>query len=186
MNKENAIQQLLQAAKYFENQSEGYRSWGKVQVLQIAIRLENNDILITDKDIELHKLTVDNIAIDQQNQVFKSIFKARKKVNIILITHQEFASQIKDEIPPILDDQAQLLGVTVRVAKNENGILSALSNRFAAILPDGDSICLGNSLEDAYVAAQLLEKTAKSFVMAKHLGGAKSINKIEADRKSVV
>ena len=44
----------------------------------------------------------------------------------------------------------------------------------------GNSICLGSSIDDAYVAAQLLEKTSKAFVLAKYLGGAKSINKIEA------
>ncbi|MEZ5054700.1 MAG: hypothetical protein R2807_08095, partial [Chitinophagales bacterium] len=52
--------------------------------------------------------------------------------------------------------------------------------RYAAILPNGDSICLGIHLDDAYVAAQLLEKTSKAFVEAKYLGGAKSINRIEA------
>ncbi|MBK8351598.1 MAG: hypothetical protein IPL21_07795 [Saprospirales bacterium] len=49
---------------------------------------------------------------------FLKSFQRKKKVKVILITQQEFASQVKEEIPPILDDQ-QLLGVTVRVAKNE-------------------------------------------------------------------
>ena len=64
--------------------------------------------------------------------------------------------------------------------KNEQNIPCALKGRFAAILKDGNSICVGNNLEEAYVAAQLLEKTSKAFVEAAHLGGAKSINRIEA------
>lgn len=73
-----------------------------------------------------------------------------------------------------------MLGVSVRVMQNEKKILSALSGRYATILGSGNSLCLGNTLDDAYVAAQLLEKTAKAFVLGKALGGAKSINKIEA------
>jgi L-fuculose-phosphate aldolase len=97
-----------------------------------------------------------------------------------LKTQQQFASQVKEEIPPILDDQAQLLGVSVRIANTEQNITKALNNRFAANVIDGTSFCIGNTLEDAYVAAQLLEKTSKVFVEAKALGGAKPINKIEA------
>jgi hypothetical protein len=36
------------------------------------------------------------------------------------------------------------------------------------------------TLDDAYIAAQLLEKTSKAFIEAKYLGGAKSINRLEA------
>jgi ribulose-5-phosphate 4-epimerase/fuculose-1-phosphate aldolase len=96
------------------------------------------------------------------------------------VTQQQYAAQVKEEIPPILDDQAQLLGVTVRIAKTDADLLKALSGRYAAIGSNGISTCIGSSIEDAYVAAQLLEKTAKVFVEAKALGGAIPINRIEA------
>jgi len=92
---------------------------------------------------------------------------------------QQYASQVKEEIPAILDDQAQLLGVTVRIS-NPREIAFGLKGRFATILSDGKSVCIGSSIDDAYVAAQLLEKTSKVFLEAKYLGGAKPINKIEA------
>ena len=180
MNKQEAIQILLNAAGFFEQQSAGYKSWGKVEVLQIAMQLENDEIIYTQKNKALSLLTAEDIVVANNDSVFYKIFSKRKKVQVILITQQEFASQVKEEIPPILDDQAQLLGVTVRIAKNEDTILHALNGRYAAVLLDGKSICLGNSIDDAYVAAQLLEKTSKAFVEAKYLGGAKSINKIEA------
>ena len=180
MNKQEAIQILLNAAHYFEQQSAGYKSWGKVQVLQIAIRLDDNKILITNKNVVINALTIRDINEENGHTIFYQLFNKRKKVKVIFITKQEYASQVKEEIPPILDDQAQLLGVSIRVAKNENDITHALNGRFAAILNDGTSICLGSSLDDAYVAAQLLEKTSKAFIEAKYLGGAKSINRIEA------
>ena len=180
MNKQEAIQLLLNAADFFEQQSAAYKSWGKVDVLQIAMRLENNEILTTAKNKVLSSLIAEDIVVADYDSILSKIFSKRKKVQVILITQQEFASQVKEEIPPILDDQAQLLGVTVRVAKNDDDIIHSLSGRFASILLNGNSICLGNSIDDAYVAAQLLEKTSKAFIEAKYLGGAKSINKIEA------
>jgi hypothetical protein len=180
MNKQEAIQILLKAAGFFEQQSAGYKSWGKVEVLQIAMRLDNNEIITTPKNKALSSLTAQDIVVADTDTVFSKIFSKRKKVQVVLITQQEFASQVKEEIPPILDDQAQLLGVTVRIAKNDNDIIDSLNGRFASVLLNGNSICLGNSIDDAYVAAQLLEKTSKAFVLAKYLDGVKSINKIEA------
>ncbi len=180
MNKQTAIQTILNAGNYFEKQSAGYKSWGKVTVLQIALRTDENEILISSPSKSITSLTEKDITVLQSDSYLAELFSKKKKIQAILITKQEYASQIKEEIPPILDDQAQLLGVSVRVAKNEKKILSSLCSRYAAILPNGDSICLGIHLDDAYVAAQLLEKTSKAFVEAKYLGGAKSINRIEA------
>ncbi len=181
MNTQQAIKQIINAHHYFEQQSTGYKSWGKVEVLQIALRLDNDDILISNSSKKIHVLTESDIEINpQKNTIFRQLFSSRKNVNAILITRQEYASQVKEEIPPILDDQAQLLGVSIRIAKNENQIQKSLCGRYATILPDSTSICLGSGMEDAYVAAQLLEKTSKAFVEAAYLGGAKSINRIEA------
>ncbi|MEN9447786.1 MAG: hypothetical protein RJA25_1076 [Bacteroidota bacterium] len=180
MTKQEDIQELLNAANYFEQQSAGYKSWGKVEVLQIAVRLKSGKIFVTDKNKKLNELKNSDVYIADTKSIFHTIFSKRKDIQTILFTKQEYASQVSEEIPPILDDQAQLLGVSVKIAKNEQNIPCALKGRFAAILKDGNSICVGNNLEEAYVAAQLLEKTSKAFVEAAHLGGAKSINRIEA------
>lgn len=181
MNKEAAIQLLLNATNYFEQQSAGYKSWGKVDVLQIAIRLDNNEVIAVNYDAKLNSISEQDIIVDNnKDSLFNQLFSKRKKVNVILVTKQEYASQVKEEIPPILDDQAQLLGVSVKVAHDEHKIVSSLRGRYAVVLGCGNSICIGINLEEAYVAAQLLEKTSKVFLEAKHLGGAKSINKIEA------
>lgn len=180
MLKEEAIQVLLDAANYFEHQSAGYNSWGKVKVLQIAIRLNNNEILLTNENTPLASLTAAAVNEGKNHSLFQQIFAKRKNIQVALLTQQEYASKVKKEIPPILDDQAQLLGVSVRVAQSEKEILRALCGRYASILPDGNSICIGNNIEEAYVAAQLLEKTSKAYIEAEYLGGAKPINKIEA------
>ncbi len=181
MTVEAGTEELLNAQSYFDTQGSGYKSWGHVKVVQVALRLNENSFLLTDKNKPLQLITRQDIQLIQDSSsVFGQLFTKRKNVNAIFITQQEFASQVKEEIPAILDDQAQLLGITVRMAKTENDAPRALSGRYAAILPAGYSICVGSSIEDAYVAAQLLEKTSKVFLEAKYLGGARAINKVEA------
>ena len=101
MNKQEAIQILLNAAGFFEQQSAGYKSWGKVEVLQIAMQLENDEIIYTQKNKALSLLTAEDIVVANNDSVFYKIFSKRKKVQVILITQQEFASQVKEEIAPI-------------------------------------------------------------------------------------
>ncbi len=179
--KSDALEKLKAIIAYCQKQAQFYTSWGNVDVLQVAMKENDETCFYTKKNANLSSLNNDGIIQDKDTaSLFSQLFQSRKNINCIFITRQEYAAQIKAEIPPILDDQAQLLGVSIRVAKNEKEILHALKNRFAAILPDGNSICIGVNYEDAYVAAQLLEKTSKAFIEAQYAGGAKSINKIEA------
>lgn len=179
MDRAAAIDLLLNAADYFKTQSAGYASWGNVEVQQIAYKTADGQVLVTDAKKPLGQLSAADIQ-PNLSPVYQQLFNKRKHIGVLLLTKQQYATQVKREIPPILDDQAQLLGVSVRIAKSDKDILKALSGRFAAILEDGSSICLGSNIEEAYVAAQLLEKTSKAFIEAEVLGGAKAINRIEA------
>jgi len=181
MNKAKAIETILHLHAFLTQHQQGYNTWGKVEVVEIAIRVEEGGYVFASNKTDWQFIKAEDIVYHRnENPTFQNIFNARKKIQVVLKTQQQFASQVKEEIPPILDDQAQLLGVTVRLANAEQNITKALNNRFAANVIDGTSFCIGNTLEDAYVAAQLLEKTSKVFVEAKVLGGAKPINKIEA------
>lgn len=174
MNQSTAKELVLSSSAYFDTTSEGYKTWGKVEVLKVAIRYDECFYILQNEQGIQESLSIND------GSVYGNIFKSRSKINVILLTKQEFASKVKEVIPPILDDQAQLLGVNVKIASSESDASKALKGRFACNVANGTSVCIGNSLEDAYVAAQLLEKTSKAFVEAKFLGGAKSINIIEA------
>lgn len=181
MTKQNAVNTLLQTDAFFKKHGPGYKTWGSVKVVQAAARISEGGYALTPVNADMNDLKEEQIqicAVDKS--MFQKIFSTRKNIEVILITEQQYASQIRKEVPAILDDQAQLLGVSVRVARSDNEAPYALKSRFAAILPNQKSICIGNSLDDAFVAAQLLEKTSKVFIEAAVLGGAKPINKIEA------
>ena len=83
---------------------------------------------------------------------------------------------------------AQILGPTVRVAdyalpstkKIVKATIKALKGRNAALMANHGAIVVGGDLDEAFVAAEVLEKVSKSFIEASFLGEAKSINKFEA------
>ncbi|MGG2382903.1 hypothetical protein, partial [Salmonella enterica] len=88
---------------------EGYESWGAVSIQRIAVR-NGNEILVTQADVALSSLTdKDIIGLNDsaEDKLIGAIFAKRKKVNALIITRQEYGSAIREEIPPILDDQAQ-------------------------------------------------------------------------------
>jgi hypothetical protein len=180
--------ELISFVHNIDTVSAGYKSWGAVVVHRVAIR-EGQFLYTVPGDRALSSLTEADIASlgnSEEDKLLEAIFAKRKNINCVFITRQEYASTLKEEVPPILDDQAQLLGVSVRIADVSDGrnaiakVLKALSSRYAAVCNDGRCVCIGGTVEDAYIAAQLLEKASKTYIEARWLGGAKSINRLEA------
>lgn len=178
---------ILKAIRNFEELHTGYVTWGQVQLLCLAVRNMKGNIFITNPSKEINNILVPEdifCDINSENKYIdyaSNIFHSRKNISCILFSKHEYGSNIKKEIPPILDDQAQLLGVSIKIAKpNAKAIVAALRSRYAAITEDGLCISLGSTIEDTYVAAQLLEKTSKCYTEAQKIGGAKTINCVEA------
>lgn len=176
------------------------RTWGN-----ISIRLDEQDMIITPSGRFYEDLTpVDMVKVNyitgayestlkpsSEYQLHTEIYKTRPKVNAVIHTHQTNASVVataRREIPPILDDQVQILGPSVRCApyalsnteKITRVTVEALRDRNAALMANHGAVCVGRDIEEAFVACQVLEKTAKAFIEAEFLGGAKSISKYEA------
>jgi ribulose-5-phosphate 4-epimerase/fuculose-1-phosphate aldolase len=181
-------QELISFLHHIDSVAVGYKSWGAVTVQRVAVR-DGQHIYTIPRDSSFLSVTENDIVqpgADEEDKMIAAVFAKRKNINCVFITHQEYASTLRQEVPPILDDQCQLLGVSIRIANVSDAntatrkILSAISNRFAAVCSDGRCICIGGTVEDAYIAAQLLEKTSKAYIEARWLGGAKSINRLEA------
>jgi hypothetical protein len=181
---------IEEAKIYFSNtikllteDSSSYHSWGNVTILEGSLRLQNTILRGFFKD---GAIVFQEISLAQPKSMYAAIYRNRKKINAIFITTQTNAAQVKATIPPILDDQAQLLGPTLKflqltkINQISKQIVKGLKGRFAVLLSNEQCVCIGKNMEEAYVAAQLVEKTSKAFLEAKHLGGAKSINIIEA------
>ena len=176
------------------------RTWGN-----ISIRVNDTHMLITPSGRSYEDLTPEDIVLvnyhtskhegaikpSSEKELHCEIYRTRKKIHAVIHTHQMNASTVAAahrEVPPILDDMAQIIGPSVRVAKYAlpstkkitKKTVSALKGRNAALMANHGAVCVGRDLEEAFVVCQILEKACKAFIEAEFLGGAKSINKFEA------
>ena len=176
------------------------RTWGN-----ISIRVDEEFMLITPSGRPYEELTVEDIVLvnyftskyegnvkpSSEKELHCEIYRTRKEIHAVIHTHQMNASTVaaaRREVPPVLDDMAQIIGPTVRVApyalpstkKITKKTVKALKGRKAALMANHGAVCVGRDLEEAFVVCQVLEKACKAFIEAEFLGGAKSINKVEA------
>jgi len=176
------------------------RTWGN-----ISIRVDETYMLITPSGRTYEDLTLDDIVLvnyhtskhegtikpSSEKELHCEIYRTRKNIHAVIHTHQMNASTVAAthrEVPPILDDMAQIIGPTVRVAdyalpstkKITKKTVRALKGRNAALMANHGAVCIGRDLEEAFVVCQVLEKACKAFIEAEFLGGAKAINKFEA------
>jgi len=176
------------------------RTWGN-----ISIRVDENHMLITPSGRPYKDLGPEDIVLvnyhtsgyegsvkpSSEKELHCEIYRTRNEVQAVIHTHQMNASTVaaaRREVPPILDDMAQIIGPSVRVAgyalpstrKITRRTVRALKGRNAALMANHGAVCVGRDLEEAFVVCQVLEKACRAFIEAEFLGGAKSINKFEA------
>ncbi len=181
---------------------EGYVSgtWGN-----ISLRVDDEMMVITPSGRNYEDLTVEDIVPvnyrtlkyegtikpSSEYKLHAEIYKTRSKIHAVIHTHQMNASTVaaaRREVPPILDDMAQIIGPTVRVAeyalpntkKLVRATVKALRGRYAALMANHGAVCIGRDMNEAFVVCEVLEKACKAFIEAEFLGGAKSIGKFDA------
>lgn len=105
MNLIAAQELLLQAHQYFGKHTEGYQTWGTVAFKQIAIRVDKNNILTSHPTLPLSMQSTEDYKLIplKGNTYFQKIFFWKRNIQVAFITQQEYASQIKETIPPILE-----------------------------------------------------------------------------------
>ena len=127
------------------------------------------------------KTVLGNLTPSVETGLHIGIYKSRKNVNAVMHTHSVYASAVSAaglDIPPILEDQVAFLGGEIKLARHAPSgskklieyTLSALGTRSTALLPNHGAVSTGKTLRDAFTASELVEKTAKVFVLAKLIG----------------
>ncbi len=200
MKHEEARKLVLEAGNKLLSEKLVSGTWGNV-----SVRIDKDLMAITPSGIPYEELRPEHVVLvnyhtlkyegeikpSSEKAMHAEIYKTRKKIQAVIHTHQMNASTVaaaRREVPPILDDMAQIIGPSVRVAsyalpstkKIVRSTIKALKGRNAALLANHGAVCIGRSLEEAFLAAQILEKACKAFIEAEFLGGAKGIPKYEA------
>jgi L-fuculose-phosphate aldolase len=197
---DKARELLLDAGKRLLAEGLVARTWGN-----ISLKTGKETMLVTPSGRDYEEVTasdmvpVNFITLEYEGKIKPSseykmhaeIYKTRKEINAVIHTHQMNASTVaaaRREVPPILDDMAQIIGPSVRVAeyalpstkKIVKCTVKALKGRMAALMANHGAVCIGRDIEEAFVVCQVLEKACKAFIEAEFLGGAKEISKFES------
>lgn len=194
-------EELVKAGLKLLEQGLVSRTWGN-----ISVKVNDNEMLVTPSGKLYNEVTPDDMVLvnfttnkydkngikpSSEFKMHSGIYLDRKVINAIIHTHQMNASTCaaaRREVPPVLDDLAQIIGPSVRCAeyalpstsKMMKAVVKALRGRNAALMANHGAVCVGRDLDEAFVVCQVLEKGCKAFIEAEFLGGAKSISKFES------
>jgi L-ribulose-5-phosphate 4-epimerase len=171
---------------------------GKRQLLAITPTSRHYDTLGSD-DIPIidfdGRQVEGELAPSVETPLHIAIYRARKNVNAVIHTHSVFASAVSVaglDIPPIMEDQVIFLGGEIKLAgfalsgtpELVASVIAALENRSAVLLPNHGAVTTGRTVRDAFTAAELIEKTARIYLLALAAGKVNQLpaHALEADK----
>ena len=152
--------------------------------------MEAEDIVLVDME---GQRVEGELAPSIENIMHLGIYRARKKVCAVIHTHAVFGSTIAvtgKDIPLLLDDQVTLLGGEIKVAayalpgspELAKNAVAALGIRNAVVLANHGTLTVGRNLREAFNNCELLEKTARVYVLAMGMG---TLRPVPADMAEV-
>jgi len=115
-----------------------------------------------------------------------AVYKARSDVQAIVHTHSIYASSCAvagKNIPPIIEDLVQIVGGGVTVAEYgfpgtvalADHAVVGLADKQAVLLANHGMIGCGETLAEAMLVCELVEKAAAIYIFAQQLGGAREL-----------
>jgi L-ribulose-5-phosphate 4-epimerase len=118
-----------------------------------------------------------NLKPSVETMLHIGIYQARPNVNAIMHTHSIYASAAAVagyEIPPVLEDQVAYLGGEIKLAayapsgtpELTAAVIEALGDRCAVLLAHHGAVGTGRTMRDAFTACEIIEKTAKIYLLA--------------------
>lgn len=122
-----------------------------------------------------------------------AVYNARKNVNAVIHTHSVYASAVSitgKDIPAILLDQVVFLGGEIKTSGSPlintpeqiEDFIRALGDRSAVLIPNHGAVGTGRSMREAFIACELIEKTARVYLLAM---GAGKVNPLPEDVRQV-
>lgn len=151
--------------------------------------IKTDDIVL----VNIHTLeTAGKLPPSSETPMHAAVYRERSEINGIIHTHSQYActvSSARKEIPPILDDMAQLIGPGLKVAdyahpgsdKMVRGVINATKGRNACLLANHGAVCMGRTLDEAFTVNMILEKSCRTYIDSFAIGGAVPFSYEEAE-----
>lgn len=171
-----------QAATAFSELSAQLRHEGLVGEstgnLQAALRAENGTIFFA--ALSGAEVTLQELAPNAAREPFLHAFSVKPEATALLLLRGTYAIQIANSLHKLvaeLDDMAQIVGLTARVAQtlSPDEIARCLKGRNSCFVKENGMLITGRALSEAVTGAILLEKAAMTHILAKKIGGAKRV-----------
>ena len=165
-------------------------SWGN-----ISMRIDKDSFAITPSGRTYDLLVEDDIVIvnsdgiklagagipSSELRLHLAIYKKYPMFNAVIHTHSIYASAcaaMHKQIPPLLEDTAQISGGSIKVAKYalastkelaENAV-EAMGTSNAVLLANHGAVSCGKSLDEALIVAEIVEKSAHVYCITASIG----------------
>lgn len=121
-----------------------------------------------------------------------SIYKKRLDINAVMHSHSVYTSAVactRQDVPPVLDEMAQIIGGGIKVAKYglpgspelAKNCVDALEDKMATLLANHGGVCVGRNLAEAYKITGVLEVCLKSYCLGKIIGVPVALEKDNVD-----
>ncbi len=139
---------------------------------------------MTARDADLRSLrpgdAVDVTDHDQSQLPAAAALMRSRSLNAMILCeppYTEICIESRHEIPAVLDDMAQIVGPEVSIVEpDEKQISRALARSTSVMVENSCLIAGGRNLYEAYVAVQIIEKSAETILKAQVIGGTKRID----------
>lgn len=185
-------QQLIQAGKQMLEKNLTVETWGNLSLRDPETGL----VYLTPSAMAYHAITPEDVVVADLNgnvlegkrkptvekELHLGLYRTHPEVNAIIHTHPVYSqvfAVLRQSIPPIIDEAAQVLGGTVKVAdyalpgtqELAENVCAAMEGRVrACLMANHGAVCVGADMEQAFKVCAVLEMTAQIYQQALAIG----------------
>ena len=170
-----------QAAKAFLELSTQLRHEGLLSdTLSVKAALRGDDGEIFFAELAGADMTMQEVSTGEAQEPFFFAFTVKPEAKALLLltgTYTPVVAQRMRALTAELDDMAQIVGLTARVAASlaPEEIARCLRGRNSCFVKEEGMLITGRAVSEAVTGAILLEKAAMTHLLAKTIGGAKRV-----------
>lgn len=184
-------QEILAACLWLEEKGFVVGTYGNV-----SVRVPEG-LLITPSRLDYHAMTPDDLVLlsldgrvlagarlpSSELEVHRQVYRVRSDVRAIVHTHSlhsAAAASLHTTIPPIIEEQSQVLGGEIRCTEyvpagqhQRLGLEAArtLGTDVAVLLANHGGVTCGRTLAEALFATQIVERVAQVYLLTRASGG---------------
>ena len=181
-----------QAANAFLELSAQLRHEGLLSdqlAVKAALRGDSGEIFLA--ELSGADMTMQELEAQSEQEPFLRAFAIKPEAKALLLLSGTYAPVVAQRMRALtaeLDDMAQIVGLTARVAASlaPEELARCLRGRNSCFVKDAGMLITGRAISEAVTGAILLEKAAMTHLLAKKIGGAKRVPLFSATLMHVI